>query len=234
GRTLVVAGTFVPDAGAELPDLGGGAAFASLGVVYGDGGRKVANLFAGDGWHETSCDREIPDGELTEWKFEIDFAPGKRRYRAFLGGGLLRDATTGSEWMPLPDGLQGLESVGFSGTGLAGDFRGWFAAETAAVGPAHAPEIGAAAGFPALSFAVDPETGAPLFAVRIANAEEGVWYTVFETGDLGEPFLAAADSVKAAADGVLEFAVEASAPARFVRIVASPGPYAAGDPCPVD
>ena len=85
-----------------------------------------------------------------------------------------------------------------------------------------------------LSFGTDG-SGNPTFNVRVANPVPGVYYTAFVADTLAGPFLAdAASRLAEPSDATITFALAAGddRPSRFVRIVASTAPFAAGDPLP--
>ncbi len=71
--------------------------------------------------------------------------------------------------------------------------------------------------------------------MRVANPVPGVYYTAFVADTLSDPFLAEATSRQAVAgEEAIVFALAAGddRSSRFVRIVASTTPFAAGDPLP--
>ena len=71
--------------------------------------------------------------------------------------------------------------------------------------------------------------------MRGANPVPGVYYTAFVADMLAGPFLAdAASRLAEPSDATIRFALAAGddRPSRFVRIVASTTPFAAGDPMP--
>ena len=68
--------------------------------------------------------------------------------------------------------------------------------------------------------------------VRIANAVAGVYYTAFTSETLDGPYTAEAVSTQAPSDGGLSLIVDATPAAKFVVLVASDVPFAAGAPLP--
>ena len=77
----------------------------------------------------------------------------------------------------------------------------------------------------------------PTFNVRVANPVPGVYYTAFVADTLDGLFLADAASRCAEPNEetiLFAFAAGADRPSRFVRIVASTAPFAAGDPLPLE
>ncbi len=177
---------------------------------------------------------DVRVGCWIEWRMELDLSSTDApRIRYLVDDATLTDGS-GAEWLPLAAGIDHVESVGFRGSGLVGDFHGAYADFSGGASqpvPVR-PVFGDVGSAPALEFAVDPDTGAPLLAVRIANAVAGVYYTAFTSESLSGPFLAEAVSTCAPTDGGLEFLVDAEPDVKFVVIVASDEPLAVGDPLP--
>ena len=78
-----------------------------------------------------------------------------------------------------------------------------------------------------LAFGGTPEV--PTFTVSVDNAVSGVWYTVYASDNVATGF-AAVLSTNAPADGVLSIPVDASDPAKFIRVKPSLAPVPAETP----
>ena len=103
------------------------------------------------------------------------------------------------------------------------DVAHWEALRARTLPAAVTPAPGAA------GLALDPAAGTVTLAIRDALAAKGVHYAVFAADTPAGPFTAVSDSAQAPADGMLAFpGLDAAAPARFFRIVASGGAVAAG------
>ena len=117
----------------------------------------------------------------------------------------------------------------FAGDGAIADFRGVYT--TTEVGRVERPLF--AADSP-LGFGTDAPSGNATFSATIRNAVPGANYTAFAADSPAGPWAAERDSVAAGESGTLVLTVDATKPARFLRIVASPAgtSFRAGDPLP--
>ncbi|MBR1835716.1 MAG: DUF4832 domain-containing protein, partial [Kiritimatiellae bacterium] len=87
-------------------------------------GGLAAFGWSADGWRRLSGALPAPE-EWTEWRIENDFTGDEApRVRYSVGGTALRDAASGSEWLPLGAGAVRVSAVGFGGDGAFGSFSG--------------------------------------------------------------------------------------------------------------
>ena len=165
-----------------------------------------------DGW--VALEGAAPDaGETVAWKMEVALSGANApAIRYTVGGKVLADAN-GREWLPLPAGTAAPGSVGFSGGGKLGDFRGFYKPYVA--GKFEKPRFGPAAeGGSALGF------GDGTFSVTIDNASADAVYGVYvcETVD-GDYVL---DKIVDGAVGTMTFTVSTGdKDSQFVVIVAA-------------
>lgn len=172
-----------------------------------------------DGW-VSLLDASPSIGSWVTWSMELNLAASTPLVRYSLDGSILSSAS-GDEWLPLPSDVTNVSAVSFLGTGFIGDFRGTHTNTPAAMPVPVRPVFTDAADAPALSFAVDPDTGDPILVAHVSNAVAGVYYTVFVSEALDAPFVAEGDSLSAPVDGALALSVDATAPAKFVIVTAS-------------
>ena len=173
-----------------------------------------------DTWHDY----------VIELDLRSELAP---RIRYTLDGEALGLATGGDAGIPLVNAPDGIQEAGFAGIGAIGNFRGLQTKFSVPIAELVVPDLSGPGG---LSFGTDG-AGNPTFNVRVANPVAGIWYTAFVADSLDDPFLADAPSRLAEPDEeTILFALAAGDdhPQRFVRIVASTTPFAAGDPLPVE
>ena len=193
----------------------------------------VAYGHAADGWRRLDS-AAFPIGAWTAWRMELDLSSASApRIRYLVDGEVLADGT-GAEWLPLAQSIDHVAGVGFVGSGFAGDFRGMYA-DFGGTGPTVEPPqpvFGATSEGPALSFAVDPATGAPRLVVRIANAAAGAYYTAFTSETLTGPFTAEGDSQLAETNGAFAFEIDATPASKFIIVVAGDVFHRDGDPLP--
>lgn len=221
------------DTAATLPIASsGGLSF----VADGETGEPVPYGHTADGWCRLSGATPHKDDWAT-WRMDFDLSSTNApRVRYLLDDATLFDES-GAEWLPLDPRIDHVESVGFQGFGFIGDFHGSYTdfgndnAPASETDPPR-PAFGATDEGPALAFAVDPATGAPVLLVRIANAQANVYYTAFTSETLTGAFTAEGDSHRATEDGAFLFTIDASPNSKFVIIVAGDVFHHDGDPLP--
>ena len=195
---VAVEGVLAPVPGADPPDAAG--AFA--GLAFTESGLRAWN---GSGW--ISLDGDPPAaGEEVSWKALFDFTAQKPSVKFVIGEAALQTVVV------LGTDRNALSGVEYAGGGTLGDFR------ATCSGGFFEPVFAAPAGGGGTSFG--GTDGNPAFGFAVGNAAAEAWYTLYESDAVGGPYRAVR-SVRADADGVLPFSVDASAPARFFRVGAS-------------
>lgn len=79
-----------------------------------------------------------------------------------------------------------------------------------------------------LSFSVHSGLEGATLSVTVTNIVPNAWYTAFTTTDLNEPFRAECRVQAKIGDAIIPFEIDASAPSKFVKIVASATPIPIG------
>lgn len=83
-------------------------------------------------------------------------------------------------------------------------------------------------GMDGLAFSVHSELEGATLSVTVTNIVPNAWYTAFTTTDLNEPFRAECRVQAKTGDAIIPFEIDASAPSKFVKIVASATPIPIG------
>ena len=191
---------------------------ALAGVAFvRDGSTAAARVLAGGAWVAHPATAE--EGADVAWKAEFDFSSAaKPRVRYTVAG-------VADDWHPLA-AAERLERVEYVGAGAFGSFQGSYAVLGAVELPDRVTFAADGTGL-----ALNPAAGT--LTLVIADAVEGVYYTVFSADSLQGTYTAVAGSAAAASNGRLTFEnIAMDAPAKFLKVVASDTPFAAGDPLP--
>ena len=232
GRTRMFAG------GAGLPTPAG-APVAGLAMRDAGGGEAVFVGWTANGWTDL-VGVAAESGTDVDWTADLDFEAGTVVYRV---GGLVLSDSAGTAALPAPaKASRTVDAVAFVGAGEIGDFRGWyFAADGTLVvvapvlfGLDDDDVVGEGRPLP-LSFDVNGQNVPVMrLAISLAHVEPGTHLAAFESGDLGAPdneWVCVGGSFEVTASqksaGYLPIELDGSAPAKFVKLVASTDPISA-------
>jgi beta-glucanase (GH16 family) len=143
----------------------------------------------------------------------------------------LKDAD-GNSWFACSGSKNFLTSLAFGGDGTIGDFAGYCENGPREIGTIEVPSFVGPDGVTRGGVGMKDVGGNAVFAVTIANAQKGAYYTAFTCMTLSSSaadWVAEKTSSPAPLDGLLELDVEASdAPSKFVKIIATPVSIGAG------
>ena len=143
----------------------------------------------------------------------------------------LKDAY-GNSWFACSGSKKFLASLAFGGDGTIGDFAGYCENGPREIGTIEVPSFVGPDGVTRGGVGMKDVGGNAVFAVTIANAQKGAYYTAFTCTTLSSSaadWVAEKTSSPAPLDGLLELDVEASdAPSKFVKIVATAVSIGAG------
>ena len=232
GRARMFAG------GSGLPEPAG-APVAGLAMRDAGGGEAVFVGWTANGWTDL-VGVAAESGTDVDWTADLDFEAGTVVYRV---GGLVLSDRTGTAALPAPaKASRTVDAVAFVGAGEIGDFRGWyFAADGTLVvvapvlfGLDDDDVVGEGRPLP-LSFDVNGQNVPVMrLAISLAHVEPGTHLAAFESGDLGAPddeWVCVGGSFEVTASqksaGYLPIELDGSAPAKFVKLVASTDPISA-------
>ena len=232
GRARMFAG------GAGVPEPAG-APVAGLSMRDAGGNEAVFVGWTANGWTDL-VGVAAESGTDVDWTADLDFEAGTVVYRV---GGLVLSDRTGTAALPAPaKASRTVDSVAFVGAGEIGDFRGWyFAADGTLVvvapvlfGLDDDDVVGEGRPLP-LSFDVNGQNVPVMrLAISLAHVEPGTHLAAFESGDLGAPddeWVCVGGSFEVTASqksaGYLPIELDGSAPAKFVKLVASTDPISA-------
>ena len=220
-------------AAAELPTLPQGA-FAALTFLCVNGTVVPWGYLEGS-WMEFSPPASpLNFGTWVKYELECDYsAPAVPRAQFRLDGIPL--VHEGQSWIALSGAKISLSKIGYMGTGGIGTMHG--TADATVVAEFPIPVLGDAPGGEGgsnggLSFGTNQSTGSKTFTATVVNPVAGAWYIAFTTTDLAEPFKAECIVQAQYGDEVIPLGVDATPASKFVKVVVSPTPFAAGDPLP--
>ncbi len=214
GRVMVCSGS----APASVPEG------AKAGLYFDGPGAIEVYGYGANGWRPLAGAPALTEGEWVDYAFEFDL--GAQTVTYSIGGNVLTPA------QPLPVAVDQVNAVQFSGSGAISNFRGAYYSMQAVTPPIEIikPVFDGVGGGISSGTRDTPQGTVETFSLTITNPVKGAYYTVFTAETLPGPFHADSDSVRYAEDlSTLTFTVDADTPAKFLRIVASDEPFAAGD-----
>ena len=233
GTSFVAEGRVSVSAAAELPTIPS-TAFAALTFLCVNGTVVPWGYLEGNWMEFSQPATPLNFGTWVKYELECDYsAPAAPRAQFRLDGiPLVHD---GESWIALNGAKISLSKIGYMGTGGIGTMHG--TADATVVAEFPIPVLGDAPGGEGgsnggLSFGTNQSTGSKTFTATVVNPVAGAWYIAFTTTDLAEPFKA--ECIVQAQDGdeVIPLGVDATPASKFVKVVVSPTPFAAGDPLP--
>ena len=198
-----------------------------------EGDAVIPYGYAGGAWSRLSGCSQWQSGQWVDYEIEIDLnSSAAPRVQFRIDGAIL--TSDGAEWLPLGTVPDRVSSVAYRGTGAIGNFAGDTRVKTIAEFPVPVIGGGGSEGETGggLAFGTDSQTGLRTFSATVSNPVAGAYYTAFTTTSLQLPFTAECCVQAKQGDEVIPLEVDASVPAKFVKIVVSSAPFAPGAPLP--